>query len=484
MDDGPAEETNFEGLMEEGEGHTPGELPAGLREREVLASTPLREGPARVAQVDLINDVSRNEQQHFNVGNVEKVLISMATMQAETNSQNADNLQKAADCINDLSAALMEKTRSEKRGREDGVEDRLRADSPVTINFKELVMKDGLDNAHTKICWEVRRCWRAINMDPEEYWKDDGEGKGWPRKVEPNLAGQVFLDHLLPHMVSDKALQWLHDVSKPLEVRYFLHSNNRTKSKKNKRMEIQAREPEGGEGGMHIDTFVTWNEAGTVKEMVEAVLNYLASIFMIRPWDYSGLVILRCLHDVSFFALTSRTAREQKDLVSEFVEEVFLVNARQMAKGRHPMTLKEAMELAGRKVSGKNGMTNLLTTQCDVYGMHREIREKEDEVKKLKAEVSKLKSQLNDEKMKKKGGGYDDFVKRRDGRPVEDGSRRGMGDGRYPAAFVEARKKTCLFFNKGDCRQGSACTRGDHSCSQQVGQRMCGSEDHARPGHK
>ena len=480
VDDGASEATNYEGLMQGGgEGLTPGEIPAGSREAEIVASTPVRRPQARETTVDLAN--SANEQRPFDV---EKVLHEMAQIQQDTGAENAKCIQEAVSCIAELSKVLHEKTKSEKRGREEGVDDKIRADPPVTNDFKNLQVSDGLDDAHSKICWEVRRQWRTINKDPTDYWKDEGEDKGWPRKIEPNLAGQVFLDHLVPHMISDKALSWLHDVSKTLEVRYFLHSNSKTRSKKNKRMEIEARESEGGDGGMHVETYISWNEAGTVKEMVQAVLNYTAAVFMVRPWDFSGLVLIRCLHDVNFFALTSRSAKEQRDLVSEFVEDCFLANARAMAKGKHPLTHKEALELAGKNVSKKNGMAQHLVAQCDVYGMREELRAKEEEVKKLKADVSRLKTQLNEEKQKKKGGGYNDYTSRINGKPIEEGQARGGGAGRLPHGFVEARKKTCRFFNLGDCRQGSACTRGEHACSKQVGQVMCGSVDHARPDHK
>ena len=481
LDEVGSESTNYEGLMQEGgEGHTPGEIPAGSRELGIVSSTPVRNPPVRVDTVDLV-DASVAGPAPFNA---EKVIRDMAKIHAETGSQNAECLKNAAACITELTKALQEKTKSEKRGREDGVEDKLRADSPVIVDFKKLTMVDGLDDAHSKLCWEVRRRWRTVNQDPEDYWKDEGEEKGWPRKVEPNLAGQVYLDHLIPHMISEKALYWMHDVSKPLEVRFFLHSNSKTRSKKNRRTEIQTRESNGDEGGMHVESYITWNEAGTVKELIEAVMNYAAATFMIRPWDYSGLVLLRCLHEVNFFALTSRDVREQRDLISEFVEDVFLANSRAMAKGKHPLSLKDALELAGKHVSKKNGQAQHLVSQCDAYGMRCALEEKKEEVKKLKLEVSRLKSQLNEEKQKKGGSSYNDYQKRKDGRAIEEGQRRGAGDGRYPPGFVEARKKTCRFFNLGDCRLGSTCTRGDHVCSQMVGQGMCGSKDHDRPNHK
>ena len=481
VDDGSQEETNYEGLMlGSGEGVTPGEIPTGSREAEVIASTPMRTPRDRVEVVDLANN--SNELRPVEL---EKVVSTMAQIQQDTGAENAKCIQEALSCIAQLSRTILEKTKSEKRGREDGVDDKIRADPPVTINFKDLQVSDGFDDAHSKICWPIRRQWRSINKDPADYWKDEGEDKGWPKKIVPNLAGQVYLDHLIPHMISDKVLSWLHDVSKTLEVRYFLHSNSKTRSKKNKRMEIEARETESGDGGMHVETYVSWNEAGTVKEMVQAVLNYAAAVFMVRPWDFSGLVLIRCLHDVNFFALCSRDSKERRDLVSEFVEDCFLANARAMSKGKHPLTHKEALELAGKNVSKRNGMAQHLVAQCDVYGMVEKLRAKEEEVKKLKSEVSRLKSQLNEEKQKKKGGGYNDYTSRVNGRPNEEGQARGGGGGKLPHAFVEARKKTCRFFNLGDCRQGAACTgRGDHACSQQVGQGMCGSTDHARPDHK
>ena len=201
-------------MQEGGDGHTPGELPAGSREARIVSSTPTRSVQTRAVTVDLASDSSVAEPGHFNA---EKVMSEMAQINAETGSQAAECIKKAAACITELTKALHEKSKSEKRGRDDGIEDKLRADSPIVVDFKKLTMVDGLDDAHSKLCWEVRRRWRSVNQDPEDYWKDEGEEKGWPRKIEPNLGGQVFLDHLIPHMISEKALHWMHEVSKPLE---------------------------------------------------------------------------------------------------------------------------------------------------------------------------------------------------------------------------------------------------------------------------
>ena len=58
----------------------------------------------------------------------------------------------------------------------------------------------------------------------------------------------------------------------------------------------------------------------------------------------------------------------------------------------------------------------------DVYGWHREVRAKQQEVVKLKAELAKVKGRLSEEKMKKKPGGHDDLQGMVGGRPAEDGA--------------------------------------------------------------
>ena len=128
-----------------------------------------------------------------------------------------------------------------------------------------------------------------------------------------------------------------------------------------------------------------------------------------------------------------------------------------------------------------NGMAHNINAQCDIYGLHREVREKEAEVKKLKDEVARLKKQLQEEKTRNSKKTYGEYQARRNGKPVE-----GEGSSRREKpseAFFDARKKTCLHFNKGDCREGDSCTRGDHLCSAQVGTKMCGSSAHCRAKH-
>ena len=480
--------TNYDDLMVAGEnGVVPGERSMAVAPSTV--STPARPaeqgGRFGVAEVVEVREVAQGPDGRASVEMMKDLMQQMIQQQASQMEASQKAMEQNVMCIKTLGAALTEKNKGEKRNREETADERLNGDEPVMVDYGTLEKGEGKDDAHSTICWEIRRTWRMINKDPREVWKNAEDGKCWPVKVEPNLAGQVYLEHLVPSLVGDKALSWLHDGGRTPEIRSFLHSNSRARSKKAQRTEVVARQADDGRGGMSIDTFITWSEAGSMKEIVEGVLNYTASLYMVRPWDYSGLVMLRCLHDVGYFAITSRNAKEQRDLAMEFVEEAFIVNSRQLMKGLHPITIKEAMELASAKVAMKNGMAYNVNAQCDVYGLHREVREKEAEVKRLKDDVAKLKKQLQEEKAKNGKKTYGDYQQRRNGKPIEgDEGSKGGKKTKPSEEFYDARRKACFFYNKGDCREGDSCTRGDHLCSAQVGSRMCGSSDHNRSTHK
>ena len=414
---------------------------------------------------------------------VVELVKSLASNQAKNEERSSKSLDQNSEALAKISKYLQDASRSSKRRPEENVEERLLGESPVTIEFKKLNFGEGLDNSHDKLCWPARRSWRMINRSPSEYWKQDEVKKeGWPAKVEPNLAGQVYLDHLVPQLISDKALSWVHNGASKLQLRHFLHSNCHSRSSKAQKMEIKTRENDM-DGGIQFESYISWSEAGSVKEMMEGVLNFVASLHQIRPWDYGGLVLVRALHDVNYFSLTARTLQEQRELVQEFVEELFTRNMRGAQMGRPPLVLKEAKQVAEELVSKKNGSSYNLTAQCDPYANIRETKDKDAKIKKLQEELKKVRQSLHEERQKKgnKKSGYDEYEPRKNGKAINTGGEK-KGQGKPSEEFYEERKKTCRFFNLGDCRQGNDCKRGDHKCSAQVGKDMCGA-DHSRADH-
>ena len=315
-----------------------------------------------------------------------------------------------------------------------------------------------------------------VKRDPASYWK---EGT-WPMKVEPDLAGQVHMDHLVPLMISDRTLSWSHNAGNKMELRHFIHNNSKAKRVKGQKVEVRAHEGEGL-GGMAIEAYTNWNEAGSVKEMMEGVMNMLAVWHMVRPWDFGGLVILRVLHECAYFGPAARSIKEQKELMKEFVDDVLQKNGRRAVAGQHPLTYREALKRAGDIVASTNGMSYNLLVKTDPYVGYKEVKMKEERIRKLGDENLRLKKELAEERRNKaRDHGYKEVERRFNGRPVGKGGE----DKDLPQEFWDERRTTCRWFNEGDCRRSAAdCTRGAHKCSAPVGNKMCG-EDHSRKEHK
>ena len=66
---------------------------------------------------------------------------------------------------------------------------RKRARSPVELPEAPILVKD---NAHVVLCWEYRKIFRQVNVDPEDYWKTGG----YPEEVKQNLKKLVYWEHI------------------------------------------------------------------------------------------------------------------------------------------------------------------------------------------------------------------------------------------------------------------------------------------------
>ena len=87
-----------------------------------------------------------------------------------------------------------------------------------------------------------------------------------------------------------------------------------------------------------------------------------------------------------------------------------------------------------------------LQIKADPYTSHRELKEKDERLKKLQEEVTKLRKELKEERNKgKKESTYSREPEWRFyGNPV----RKGGEEKGLPPSFCEERKETCRFFNE------------------------------------
>jgi hypothetical protein len=54
---------------------------------------------------------------------------------------------------------------------------------------------------------------------------------------------------------------------------------------------------------------------------MEALHNYQDCLFMIRPWDWSGLVLARVCHEVNFFCQVSDSEAQQMVILEKFLDK-------------------------------------------------------------------------------------------------------------------------------------------------------------------
>ena len=54
-----------------------------------------------------------------------------------------------------------------------------------------------------------------------------------------------------------------------------------------------------------------WLEA----EIIEALHNWTAVRFMVAPWDWSGLLIARVIHEAGFFVMVTESEAQQRALL-------------------------------------------------------------------------------------------------------------------------------------------------------------------------
>ena len=173
------------------------------------------------------------------------------------------------------------------------------------------------DDAHENIDFSLRQKLRPINRDPTEYWK-----KGSFERVDrPILGSTLYLDHLMPGSVNEHTICKNHDRWAIVEIKNFLTKNSGVARERQKHLKV--REVANEELSMGIQT--VWEQASSVWEVMDAGFNYVAVEFMTRNYNYTGLAMLRVLHECRYFCGVASNPKQQRTLIECFFNECFKV---------------------------------------------------------------------------------------------------------------------------------------------------------------
>ena len=293
---------------------------------------------------------------------IQKLLDEVQSLRTE----HANFRQQAsiAEVFSKTSDKMMEVVNSNKRERGEKKE---MPEDPILEVWSPRDEK-AVDDNHNKYAWAVRRMVKQPNADPKNYW-DQAKYK---MQIKPNLREGLFLQHLMPLGLSAKALGWGHDLCATTAIKYYTHHKavNGRKRKSNFSVEEDRENMES----RIVTVGQEWAEASSLHELAEAVHNWAAVRFMCAPWDWSGLLLLRVLHEASYFSTAADGEGPQRAHTEKYIDEYLGKNRRNLMQGKPPMDYKRAMGLADEVVRSFNGKHDRLWNNTDLYSSYRQAQ--------------------------------------------------------------------------------------------------------------
>ena len=103
------------------------------------------------------------------------------------------------------------------------------------------------------------------------------------------------------------------------------------------------------------------------------------------PWDWSGILLARIIHEAAFFALVTDSETQQRNVLQQFINEVGLLT-------KPPLVYREMLDVATSVVRTSNGRCGDLWRCLDVYGSYRSCKKQEAEMAKLNNENRQLRT--------------------------------------------------------------------------------------------
>ena len=178
-----------------------------------------------------------------------------------------------------------------------------------------LLLEEGYrieDDGHTKLDLRLRQRLRPINADPKDYWV-----KGAFERVDgPILGAGLYLEHLMPNFVNQDTICKTYDVQAFTEIKNYLSKNAGVDRESQKKLKVKGIINDSMSMGIQTD----WEHASDLWEVMDAGWNYIGVLFMMRNYSYTGLAMMRCLHECRYFCGVAKP-KLQRTLIEGFFNE-------------------------------------------------------------------------------------------------------------------------------------------------------------------
>ena len=331
---------------------------------------------------------------------------------------------------------------SKKRKRDEQEEEEEVKSTPVLIHRENHTLKD---DAHSVFDWEARSL-RPYAGDLTLYWSK-------MTRVSRPIIEDIKMGHMTKSAMNPNIIAKLHDRGAEISGKQWLSSNYSVEGKGGK---IRA-ENDRTAGAFVLD----YTEATGVWDAVDAIHNYTIALRFVRPEDYSGQLLLKCLHDVRFFDGAGFSDKKQKTMIMSFFDQVLRTNAMKGRMRKPPMDREEMMAIAKELLfkQGIDGLAPLVTVEP--YSAGSRTGSKSGNINSTSDNRSAGSQSIGMKQGKKPEMRYKDM------------------------SLEEKVARCCRSFNSSQgCSRVAHKCRFSHLCNVVLAGRVCWSKEHGAPDHK
>ena len=226
---------------------------------------------------------------------------------------------------------------NKRKKKGDYVDDNDEEEDLLAVCFSHI---EGVDDGHSQICWDLRNRLPPFNGSQEQFWARQ------PRVRHP-LRESYNDSHLRLDPVNPLVTLRDHDRGAKRTIKQYAKSNFRVVKST---ASITSKGLESHDVGLAKD----YVECTGVYELVSALWQYAINLFLVRRDDYSGLVLLKVLHDVKFFQpvlmskVLGKKQRDEKqvEVMKHFIDTAFERNSMLGKQGKPPLSYEELLKIA------------------------------------------------------------------------------------------------------------------------------------------
>lgn len=227
---------------------------------------------------------------------------------------------------------------SKRRKKKDCVDDNDEEEELEPVSFIDV---KGEDDGQARICWDLRNGkLLPYNGGQKEFWERQ------PRVSHP--IRESYLDsHLRLDPVNPQVTLRDHDRGAKRTIKQYAKVNFQVVKSS---ATIRSVGLESHDVGLAKD----YEECTGAYQLVSALWQYAINLFLVRRDDYSGLVMLKVLHDVKFFQpvlMSKVVGKKQRDskqveVIRHFIDMSMERNSMMGKQGKPPLPYEELLKIA------------------------------------------------------------------------------------------------------------------------------------------